>query len=60
MCLMCVEISKQRMTVKEARRALRELMSTDQNPEDLAHYRELASLDDEGLVDKANEVNDDE
>ena len=60
MCLMCVEIYKQRMTVKEARRALRELMSTDQNSEDLAHYRELASLDDEALVVKAREASESE
>lgn len=53
MCIMCVEIFRERMTVKEARTALRELVATTTDEKELAHYRELADADDEKLVEIA-------
>ncbi len=49
MCMMCVEIFKGRMTIIEGRRALKELLSTTNNDEQLKHYQELNGLSDEEL-----------
>ncbi len=57
MCLMCIEIAKGRMTIPEGRKALRELMSSDQKVEDLEHYKELSSLDDQEFKEKVEETN---
>ena len=59
MCLMCLEILKERMTIQEGRTALRELIDTTKNPEELAHYRELAQLDDESFLEKVKEAEQD-
>ena len=56
MCLMCIEIFKERMTVDEARRALPELIDTAKNEEDLQHFRELQKATDEELKELANET----
>ena len=56
MCIMCVEIFKNRMTVKEARKALVELVEFENDEEKLAHYKKLEYLDDEKLVEYANET----
>lgn len=53
MCIMCVEIFRERMTVREARTALRELVATTSDQEALEHYQELAQASDEELVDIA-------
>jgi len=55
MCLMCVEIARNRMKIFEARVALRELLTTTQDEKALAHYRELEGLSDEKLQEKAQE-----
>ena len=56
MCIMCVEVFKNRMTVKEARRALVELIEFENDEEKLAHYQKLANLSDDDLVEYANET----
>ena len=56
MCIMCVEIFKNRMTVKEARKALVELVEFESDEEKLAHYKKLEYLDDEKLVEYAKET----
>jgi hypothetical protein len=56
MCIMCIEIFKNRMTVPEARRALKELVEFESDSDKLAHYQKLANLDDEGLVKYANDT----
>ena len=53
MCIMCVEIFKNRMTVREARTALRELVATATKEEDLEHYKELSEASDDELVEIA-------
>ena len=55
MCIMCVEVFKNRMTVKEARRALVELIEFENDEEKLAHYQKLANLGDDELVEYASE-----
>jgi hypothetical protein len=52
MCMMCVEIAKNRMTIKEGRKALRELLSTETKREQLEHYQELNRLSDEEFLEK--------
>lgn len=59
MCIMCLEIMKNRMTIKEGRTALRELISTEKQEELLAHYRELDRLSDEEFLKKAEEFKED-
>ena len=61
MCLMCIEIFKGRMTIKEARTALTELVATAKNEVDLEHYKDLESADDEELqtIIKRNQVSED-
>ena len=49
MCIMCVEIFKDRMTIKEARSALTELVATATEEEALEHYKDLANATDEEL-----------
>ncbi len=56
MCIMCVEIFKNRMTVSEARRALVELIDFESDDQKLAHYQKLANLSDDDLVKYANET----
>jgi hypothetical protein len=41
MCLLCVEISKERMTSSEARRALGELINTAEDLKARDHYLDL-------------------
>ena len=53
MCIMCVEIFRERMTVTEARTALRELVATTTEESDLEHYKDLASATDEELKEIA-------
>ena len=53
MCLMCIEIAKGKMTVTEARRALPELISLDQNDPNRDHYLELQKGSDDELLKKA-------
>lgn len=53
MCIMCVEIFRERMTVTEARTALRELVATTTEEKDLEHYKDLAQATDEELKDIA-------
>lgn len=55
MCIMCVEIFRNRMTVPEARRALQELILFEDDDEKLAHYQKLANLGDNELLNYANE-----
>ena len=52
MCIMCVEIFKGRMTIREGRTALTELVATTADEEKLAHYRELERLSDEDFQKK--------
>lgn len=48
MCLLCVEIVKDRMSVTEARRALGELINTAEDTPAREHYIELMhAVDDE-------------
>ena len=56
MCIMCIEIFKNRMTVKEARKALVELMDFESDEENLSHYRKLDNLGDDELIEYANET----
>jgi len=49
MCIMCIEIFKERMTITEARTALKELVATTEDKKSLEHYKELASASDEEL-----------
>jgi len=48
MCTVCVEIMKDRMTLKEARRALFELIGTEEDLDKFSHYSEMyeAVIDD--------------
>jgi len=52
---MCVEIARGRMTIKEARTALKELILTATNTHELGHFNDLDRLNDEELKDKALE-----
>ncbi|MBX9767140.1 MAG: hypothetical protein K2X47_07710 [Bdellovibrionales bacterium] len=49
MCLMCIEIAKDRMTPSEARRALPEMISGAKTEALLKHYKELEEASDEEL-----------
>ena len=49
---MCVEIFKGRMSISEGRSALKELLNTTTDPEQLAHYRELNNLSDDEFAEK--------
>jgi len=53
MCIMCLEISKDRMTIREARTALTELVATTTKEEELKHYKDLAEATDEELLEIA-------
>lgn len=53
MCIMCVQIFKERMTVREARTALRELVATTKNDEELEHFKELSKATDDELIEIA-------
>ena len=52
---MCLEISKNRMTIREARSALTELIATTEKEEDLKHYKELSEASDEELFELAKQ-----
>ncbi len=56
MCLMCLEITKGRMTIREGRKALTELIATATDQEMLDHYKELSSLEDDQFLEKAQEA----
>lgn len=56
MCIMCVEIFKNRMTTKEARRALIELIDFELDLDKLAHYQKLANSNDDELINYANKT----
>jgi len=56
MCIMCIEIFKGKMTIQEGRVALRELLATTSDAEQLAHYRELEGYSDEQFLEKINEI----
>lgn len=56
MCIMCVEIFRERMTISEGRKALTELVATTKDQELLEHYRELARASDEELKKIAEEA----
>lgn len=51
MCLMCIEIFNERMTVSEARRALPELIDTARTHEDLEHYKKLQNSSDDEMLE---------
>lgn len=51
MCLMCIEIFNERMTVSEAKRALPELIDTAKSKEELEHYKKLQEATDEELLE---------
>lgn len=53
MCLLCIEIAKGNMTIKEARGALTELVVPE--AEESEHYKELQKASDEELLKKAKE-----
>lgn len=42
MCYLCIEWEKQRMTSKEAFRAIGEILHTSKDKNELAHVRELS------------------
>ena len=46
---MCLEIMKGRMTIKEGRHALKELVNTTEDAKQLEHYRELSRASDEEI-----------
>jgi len=56
MCIMCVEIFKGRMSIKEGRKALLELIATAEDQALLDHYKELSSLKDEEFQKKVEEA----
>jgi len=56
MCIMCLEFANERMSMFEVRKALTELVETNDDPEQLKHYKELAEMTDEELANHANEM----
>jgi len=58
MCIMCLEILKGRMTVREGRKALTELVETTQEEELLKHYKELDEASDEEMLEIVARVED--
>ena len=58
MCIMCLEIFKGRMTIKEGRKALTELVATTEEAELLEHYKELEEADDEEMLEIINRIDD--
>ena len=56
MCLMCVEIWKERMTFGEARKALPELIATAKDEAEKEHYLELLRADEEELKELAKDA----
>ena len=56
MCLLCIEIAKERMTVGEARRALNEMVATANNEQMKKHYEELAKANDGEIKKIAEEA----
>jgi hypothetical protein len=50
---MCVEVFKGRMTIKEARTALTELVATTKDEKELEHYLELSKASDEEISEIA-------
>jgi hypothetical protein len=53
MCLMCIEIAKDRMTPAEARKALPEMINGAKSAELLKHYEELEKADDQKICEIA-------
>jgi hypothetical protein len=56
MCLMCIEIAKDRMTPSEARKALPEMINGAKSAELLKHYEELEKADDEKIREIAKKL----
>ena len=56
MCIMCLEILKGRMTIREGRKALTELVATTDEEELLEHYKELDQADDEKMMEIINRL----
>ena len=54
MCIMCLEIMKGRMTIREGRKALTELVATTEEEEMLEHYKELDQANDEEMLEIIN------
>lgn len=57
MCIMCLEFMNQRMNFNEVKRALPELISTANTPEDAKHYSELRDMSEEELRNYVQEQN---
>ena len=54
MCVVCAEFAKGKLTVKEAKRALFEMVNSD-SPEDVDHFRKVyADLDDQDKFTKGD------
>ncbi|MBT3981125.1 MAG: hypothetical protein HOE90_07210 [Bacteriovoracaceae bacterium] len=60
MCIMCMEILKGRMNIKEARHALKELVATTDKKEELEHYLELSKISDEDFIEEIEKLNSEE
>ena len=56
MCIICVELIKQRMTVFEAERNSGEMVNTAKPGEDVEHYRQLNEAIQDGDFDKLGEI----
>lgn len=56
MCIMCVEIAKNRMKPFEARNALGEMLSMAKTEEERVHYLSLKNADDEALLEIAQKA----
>jgi len=56
MCIICVELMKQRLTYREAESASREMVVTAEPQEDVSHYKELKESLESGDFDKLGEI----
>jgi len=56
MCVICVELMKQRMTLAEAERNSREMIATGKPGEDVSHYRDLNRAVSEGDLEALADI----
>lgn len=55
MCMLCLEIAKDRITFKEVRNALPEMIITSKSEQDKKHFEEMKKATDEELKEIAQD-----
>jgi len=56
MCKMCVDIIRERITIKEALRGFEEVMKIDRTDDNTKHALDIIRADKDGDIDKVKEL----